>query len=159
MKKLEKLKKALKGWTVESDGTLIRPTGLPVPKDNPLSNGYLQVSVSYKGERYMLKQHRVAHYLRTGNWPEMVDHINGIPSDNSEGNLRCSDNMRNQRNQYRHRDGSCGITERTINGKVYYRVRVRTDQGQIERSTTDATKAETILQDLRKRYGYEEIKA
>lgn len=140
----------LDGWTVDKVGTLYRPNGQAIPTDNPLASGYLQVSITTNKKRKMYKQHRVAHFLRTGEWPEMIDHLNGIKDDNSEGNLVASDASLNQRNQYTHREGTCGIQYRVIAGKAYYRVRVRPYKGkQVEKSTTCPERAKIMLDELR----------
>ena len=146
----------LKNWTVLPNGTLVRPCGKHVPTNKPLANGYLQVSVSYQGERIMMRQHRVAHYLRTGEWPEMIDHINGIKHDNSEGNLRSSDRVANQRNQQRHRENTCGITSRLRNGKLHYRIRLRANGIQHERTATNNLMAASHLREMKKVYWNEE---
>lgn len=58
-------------------------------------NGYIQIG--FAGRVYTA--HRLAFALTYGEWPpEMVDHINGVRSDNRMQNLRmvsCSENMQN----------------------------------------------------------------
>ena len=146
----------LKNWRVLTNGTLVRPCGKHVPTGKPLASGYLQVSVSYEGKRTMMSQHRVAHYLRTGEWPDMVDHKNGIKSDNSDGNLRSSDAVLNQRNQKAHRENTCGITSRVVNGITRYRIRLRADGKQHERSATNNLMAASHLKEMKRVYWNEE---
>lgn len=48
--------------------------------------------------RKHLKAHRVVYFLEHGSWPEQVDHINGVRSDNRPENLRSADAFTNQHN-------------------------------------------------------------
>jgi hypothetical protein len=58
--------------------------GVPVTRVSP-STGYIRVSVNKK----QLVAHRVAWVLSTGAWPTgVIDHINGIKTDNRLINLR-----------------------------------------------------------------------
>lgn len=54
--------------------------------------------------------HRVAWCLYFGEWPEkMIDHINGIGTDNRILNLRLSDNEKNGRNAHIYRSNTTGV--------------------------------------------------
>lgn len=69
--------------------------GVPITKTSP-STGYIRVTVDKK----VLAAHRVAWVLTTGKWPEgVIDHINGVKTDNRITNLRDvtrADNMLNR---------------------------------------------------------------
>lgn len=65
------------------------------------ANGYIRVRID--GEIYSL--HRLIYFYETGSWPEIVDHINGVKTDNRINNLRASDYRKNQQNRYKHRKG------------------------------------------------------
>ncbi|POU03593.1 Fis family transcriptional regulator [Escherichia sp. ESNIH1] len=72
-----------------SEGCLIRKvTG---------KRGYLRpdgyVYTRVKGRSY--GEHRLIHFLFTGDWPEQVDHINGNRSDNRHENLRAANHAEN----------------------------------------------------------------
>lgn len=60
------------------------------------SDGYLLVGV----DKSQYLAHRVIWLLQTGVWPTyLVDHVNGVRSDNSWVNLRKADQRLNQENQ------------------------------------------------------------
>lgn len=58
-------------------------------------DGY--VYVYFKGRQY--GEHRLVHLMFTGEWPEQVDHINGIPHDNRPENLRSATHAQNCMNR------------------------------------------------------------
>ena len=71
------------------------------------NRGY--VLVMYKSKFY--KAHRIAWLLTHGSWPkEMIDHIDGNPSNNKLNNLRDVNNHINQCNRYKARvDSKSGL--------------------------------------------------
>lgn len=72
-------------------------------------NGYLRGEV--KG--YVGLAHRIIWAIYHGEWPENVDHINGIKSDNRLANLRTvtkSENARNQKLNVRNTSGCSGVS-------------------------------------------------
>lgn len=73
--------------------------------------GYVQISLKSKG----YYAHRLAWLYVTGNWPKMIDHINGDTSDNRFVNLRecsMSENMQNLKRSgnSRNRSGQIGVS-------------------------------------------------
>ena len=51
--------------------------------------GAVVITLRWKGARYQLLAHRVIWAMMTGRWPALVvDHRNGVPSDNRWKNLR-----------------------------------------------------------------------
>ena len=71
------------------------------------NRGY--VVVMYKSKFY--KAHRLAWLLTHGSWPkEMIDHIDGNPSNNKLNNLRDVNNHANQCNRHKARmDSKSGL--------------------------------------------------
>jgi hypothetical protein len=87
--------------------------------------GYRRIRICHHG----VMAHRVAWFLFRGIWPEnMIDHINGIKTDNRIVNLREATARENQQNRRVHRAGkSIGVdfikgkwkARIVINGKIY----------------------------------------
>lgn len=69
-------------------------------------DGYVHIKVD---ERNWCA-HRIIWAMTAGYWPEVVDHINGNPSDNRWCNLRAVDQATNQRNQKMHITNRSGVT-------------------------------------------------
>ena len=63
--------------------------------DSMCQHGYMRVKIN--GKTY--KQHRLAWFLIHNEWPEMIDHINRIKTDNRMENLRAANNHENQMNR------------------------------------------------------------
>jgi hypothetical protein len=58
-------------------------------------DGYIVFKINGK----MFKAHRVAYFLIHGEWPNQVDHINRITSDNRAENIRCASQGQNNQNR------------------------------------------------------------
>lgn len=71
------------------------------------SYGYLVTKI----QRRMYKLHRLAWLYMTGEWPDQIDHIDGIRDNNRWSNLRNVDGATNQQNQRRAQgdNRSCGL--------------------------------------------------
>ena len=68
------------------------------------------IALKIDGRRY--RAHRLAWFYVHAEWPEAIDHINGIPSDNRIANLRpCvqADNMKNCRKSKANTSGFKGV--------------------------------------------------
>lgn len=87
------------------------------------SDGYKQITIA--GRFY--KAHRLAWFYVHGEWPNQIDHINGIRSDNRLCNLRnvnSQQNTQNQRNPHRNNSsGFLGVIKRP-NGRYQAEIRV-----------------------------------
>ena len=70
------------------------------------SNGYAYVRIS--GTDYLA--HRIVWLIFHGYWPETVDHINRIRSDNRICNLRDVSNLENHQNMSKYASNSSGVT-------------------------------------------------
>lgn len=85
------------------------------------SLGYRQIQI--KGR--VFRAHRIAWFLSFGEWPtKMIDHINGIRTDNRLCNLRLVDHRTNCENKRRaqenSRTGVLGVSAK--NGRFYARI-------------------------------------
>lgn len=58
------------------------------------SYGYRKLCISYRH----FSAHRLAWFVVHGEWPEMIDHINGHKDDNRIDNLRIADKYQNAQN-------------------------------------------------------------
>ena len=82
---------------------------------------YLETMIFNK----VYKNHRIAIFYMTGEWPDEVDHINGDRGDNRYTNLRNvskQDNMRNRGRNRNNTSGTSGIT--WFNDTQQWRVRI-----------------------------------
>lgn len=69
-------------------------------------DGYRQIKINKRGYR----AHRLAWLYVYGSFPEfLIDHLNGIKSDNRIKNLRVATSSENMRNQTKHSDGESGF--------------------------------------------------
>lgn len=64
--------------------------------------GYLNIRID--GCDY--KAHRLAWLIQYGQWPDVIDHINGVPGDNRISNLRSGSQADNAKNSAHHSDAA-----------------------------------------------------
>lgn len=98
------------------------------------STGY--VLISLYGHRY--RAHHLAWFIINGSFPSMLDHVNGIRSDNRICNLReanHSQNMMNKRFNKKHSTSARGVYVDSRTGK--YRVEVSIDSGKFRSKSID----------------------
>jgi len=73
------------------------------------SNGYRRVGVF--GTH--IHAHRLVYFMQTGEWPETIDHVNGVTADNRFCNLRAAtfgENVCNQKLRVNNTSGHTGVS-------------------------------------------------
>lgn len=68
----------------------------PTPKKSCSTTAFGHIQLSISGEHFL--GHRLAWFLTYGEWPNVVDHINGDPGDNRIANLRSGSQAENCQN-------------------------------------------------------------
>ena len=81
--------------------------------------GYIRTNV----DRREYTAHQIAFYIMTGQVPEIIDHINGITSDNRWANLRAASPAENSRNRKAVR-GLKGATLHKKTGKFQAQIKI-----------------------------------
>lgn len=77
-----------------------------------------RIEIRIKGKLYLA--HRLAWLYKYGAWPEVIDHIDGDPSNNSIQNLRCAsqkENTWNSRIRSNNTSGIKGVRYDKVRGK------------------------------------------
>lgn len=116
-----------------------RKVGLPVMVGSPAlaslhKSGYYTGGIS--GRR--LLAHRVVFFLANGYWPENVDHIDGVRTNNNPSNLRAVSRVENCHNRRTAKGYSYHKRSKTWNAYIQYGGRLHY-LGQFE--TEDAARA------------------
>jgi hypothetical protein len=94
------------------------------------SHGYQTIGIDWRH----YAAHRLAWLYVHGDWPEVVDHVNGIRNDNRIANLRSGNQSSNLENQRRpHRNNCQGLlgVGRVQTKSVKFRARIRKDGREI----------------------------
>ena len=97
-------------WNAKCAGT--RSGTINAPK------GYRQTCIDNKSYR----EHRIIWFWMTGEWPEEIDHINGIRDDNRWCNLREATSGENKQNL--ELEKYCGATWNKANGKWKSQIKI-----------------------------------
>lgn len=108
---------AWKKWTTDCEGK-------PAMVTARNRRGYLAGNIF--GNTYAA--HRVMWAMETGEWPDLIDHINGDLQDNRFCNLRSVDSAGNAKNQalsHNNKSGHLGVYVRSENGKWRATIRVK----------------------------------
>lgn len=117
--------------------------------------GYIYVHVSSMGH---VPAHRVILAMENGEWPEIVDHINGDKADNRLGNLRSVTQSENLRNAVKWGHNTSGVTGVSLNARDgVWRAYIKVDQKMIWLGQSkDFADAVRLRQEAEKRYGFTE---
>lgn len=116
---------------------------------NITSKGYKRVMIDYK--EYFL--HRIVYFMHHGYDPEIIDHINGNPLDNSIENLRAATAQTNQYNRKLSLNNKSGCKNVSWNKtKQTWQVHLRHDKKVKSWYVKDFELAEFIAQEARSLY-------
>jgi hypothetical protein len=119
--------------------------------------GYKQGQVM----KYHTMAHRVAWVVMNGEWPNHIDHINGLKDDNRAVNLRSVTRQENQRNlpaPVTNKSGVAGVVRRSRVGKLLgWEANIRVSNKQVYLGTFRCVTAAAIARKAAEvRYGYHE---
>lgn len=91
-----------------------------------IKQGYVNVRFRLDKKFKDMRAHRVAFFLMTGRWPEIIDHINRIKSDNRWSNLREVDYSQSSRNRVLTKKSGLplGVSLSTSPGKKPFEARI-----------------------------------
>ena len=91
-------------------------------------NGYVRITVFFRGERLQIWKHRLVYFLVHRRFPKEIDHLNGIKTDNRIENLREVNRSENELNKPRRwkknpDSGLPGINKRHWGFRTFFRQR------------------------------------
>jgi hypothetical protein len=114
------------------------------------TQGYIQFG--FKGKTY--KVHRTAWLLYYGESPKVIDHINGIKTDNRICNLRSVNLHINNQNRHKHRNGKIiGTSYRKEMNKWRSEIRLNGKRINLGHFNTEQEAHEAYKKEYKKHYG------
>lgn len=72
--------------------------------------GYYSTVITFAGKEKRITLHRLAFFYMEGRWPLMIDHINGVKTDNRWINLREVTQLENGKNTKIHKNNKTGVS-------------------------------------------------
>ena len=113
-------------------GRLIRrvttsPTAQADDEAGTTKRSYSQVSITSNGERRLLYTHRIVWFIHHSELPDILDHIDGDPSNNRVENLRAATARQNTHNRRSRKNSSSkylGVNWDKQNSKWYAQIRI-----------------------------------
>lgn len=117
----------------------------------PHNEGYYSIAIGRK--EYLL--HRIIWFMQTGEWPDQIDHINHIRSDNHWCNLRQVESRTNQLNTSKSKNNTSGYTGVRILPSGKYNAYIMVNRKQIGLGTyTEINDAIQARKDAEILYGF-----
>ena len=92
-----KSKSAFSNWNNNKAGKVLTYVG---------NHGYIEVAIDYK--KYLA--HRIIWFIEHGYWPNEIDHLNGIKTDNRSANIIDTDRKTNCKNLPMRKSNKLNVT-------------------------------------------------
>lgn len=101
-------------------GMILRPAGSRA--GSVKLDGYRVIQITINAEPFIVREHRLAWLFAHGEWPSLIDHINGDRADNRLDNLRVvtrSQNSANTKPNAANTSGIKGVRQDRRSGRWY----------------------------------------
>lgn len=117
------------------------------------ADGYKETALTANGEKRKYYVHRLIYWLKTGDWPQVIDHIDRNRANNSFENLRGCTQLENNRNKP-YRKGVSDYIGVSAYHKNKYRINITLNNKQYFIHGYETPEAAALARDLLARLLY-----